>query len=53
MCSLLLLGCVVVSASMRTQVSPPDEVISGAELEAVEVCHSEFSKLLVLSVVIK
>lgn len=38
---------------MRTQVSALEEEILGAELEAVEVCHSESPKLLVLSVVIE
>lgn len=36
---------------MRTQPSPVEEVTSGVGPEAVEVCHSEFSELLVLSVV--
>lgn len=49
-CSFLLPGCVVVSVSMRTQPSPVEEVTSGVGPEAVEVCHSEFSELLVLSV---
>lgn len=51
--SLLLADWVVVSDSTRTQASPLDEVISGAGLEAVDVCASEFSALLVLSVVIE
>lgn len=44
---------VVVSASMRTQVSLLDVVILCVALEAVDICHSEFSKLLVLSVPIE
>lgn len=43
----------MVSTSTRTQVSPLDEVISGGGLEAVEVCVSEASQLLVLAVVIE
>lgn len=41
----------MVSTSTRIQVSPAEEVISGAGLEAVDV--SEFSKLLVLSAVME
>lgn len=40
----------MVSTSTRTQVSPLDEVISGA-VEAVDMWVSEFSRLVVLSVV--
>lgn len=43
----------MVSTSTRTQVSLPEDVISSAELEAVGACISEFSRLLVLSVVIE
>lgn len=43
----------MVADSTRTHVSPLDEVIPGAELEAVDVCVSEVSQLLVLSVVIE
>lgn len=44
---------VVVSASTRTQVSLLDVVILCVALEALDICHSEFSKLLVLSVAIE
>lgn len=43
----------MVTPSTRTQVSPLDEEISGAELEVADVCVSEFSRLLVLSVVME
>lgn len=42
----------MVSASMRTQASPLDEVISGAKLEAVDVWISESSRPVLLFVVI-
>lgn len=51
--SRLSLGWVVVSPSARTQVSLLDAVIAGAELEVVDACASEFSQLLVLSVVME
>ena len=50
--SLLPPGWVVVSDSTRTQSTMLDEVISGAELEALDVWVSGFSRVLVLSVVI-
>jgi len=43
----------VVSASTWIQVSLLEKVISSAGLEAVNVCASEFFKLLVLSAVIE
>lgn len=49
--SLLSPGWVVVADSTRTQVSPLDELILGAELEAVDVSISEVSPLFLLSVV--
>lgn len=53
--SLLSPDWVVVAPSTRTQVPPPDEVISGAEVEAVDVdvCVSEFPQLLVLSAAVE
>lgn len=42
----------MVSASTRIQASPLEEGISGAGLEVVDVGVSEFSQLLLLSVVI-
>lgn len=51
--SLLSPGWVVVDDSTRIQVSILDEVVPGAKLETVDMCVSEVSRLLVLSVVME